>query len=394
MSLRFILGRAGAGKTKLCFEEARNTLKKNPDGPPLIYLVPDQMTFDTEYAMAKTPGLKGMTRFHVYSFSRLAMRVLQQAGGMTRYHLNQTGMMMLIRKIIEHHKDELRVFQKASEQKGFYDVLHTAITEFKQYCLTPGDLFRKYQRLEKEAGDSGETLLKDKLYDMQFIYTQLDQALLNKYIDSEDYLRLFIEKAGQTTFFQDAEVWVDGFDSFTPHEIEALVQLMKQANQVTITLTVDQAYDSYYPGELSLFRKTGQTYRQIKEAAKEHVIDIQNPVILNETVRFNEPALSHLEKHYETRPAVESYSGQAVYLSEAVNRREEIEQAARDVLALARDEGLRFRDIALLVRDLSVYRELIETIFKDYQIPVFIDQKRPMRHHPLIEFIRSALDVI
>ncbi|MFC7391836.1 helicase-exonuclease AddAB subunit AddB [Scopulibacillus cellulosilyticus] len=394
MSLRFILGRAGTGKTKYCFEEVRNVLRQTPDGPPLIYIVPDQMTFETEYEIAKTPDLKGMTRFNVYSFSRLALRVLQQAGGITRYHLNRSGMMMVIRKIIEHHKDELRVFQKASEQKGFYDVLHTTITEFKQYCLTPGDLYRKYERLEEAAGESGEKLLKDKLYDMQFIYTQLENALLNKYVDSEDYLKLFIEKADQTTFFQDAEVWIDGFDSFTPREIEALVMLMKQAKHVTVTLTVDRAYDDIHPGELSLFRKTAQTYRQIRQSATDHSINIQEPVLLNESIRFNEPALNHLEKYYERRPAAEAYSGQAICLSEAVNRREEIEQAARDVLRLVRDEGLRYRDIAVLVRDLSIYHELTETIFKDYQIPVFIDQKRPMRHHSLIEFIRSAIDVI
>src|SRR5699024_5541382 len=38
--------------------------------------------------------------------------------------------------------------------------------------------------------------------------------------------------------------------------------------------------------------------------------------------------------------------------------------------------------------------DLMDTIFADYEIPVFIDEKRPMIHHALIEFIRSALEVV
>src|SRR5690606_15480694 len=46
------------------------------------------------------------------------------------------------------------------------------------------------------------------------------------------------------------------------------------------------------------------------------------------------------------------------------------------------------------VRDTAQYHDLMKTIFADYGIPVFIDEKRPMLHHPLIEFIRSLFDVV
>ncbi|TCP29807.1 DNA helicase/exodeoxyribonuclease V subunit B [Scopulibacillus darangshiensis] len=393
MSVRFILGRSGTGKTEHCFNAVRDALRQNPAGPPLYFLVPDHMTFDTEYEMAKSPGLEGMTRFNVYSFARLALRVLQQTGGVTRYHLNNVGMTMLLRKIVEQNKEKLRIFKKASEQKGFYDLLHTTVTEFKRYCLTPDDLQAKFKTVEASADSEDKALLKDKLFDMQFIFTELEQALLGKYVDSEDYLKLLAEQIEKTAFIKDADIWIDGFTSMTPQERAVVEKLMCHAKSVTIALTLDKPYE-YAPDDLSLFRQTALTYLQLNQLALEHNVPIEQPIIKAGTDSFQTKAIAHLAEHYEKRPFIVSEATDGLNLTEAVNRREEIEQTARDIVRLTRDENMRYRELAVLVRDLSNYYSLIETIFEDYEIPVFIDQKRPMHHHPLIEFIRSALDVI
>ena len=119
MSLRFILGRSGSGKSYQCLQEVKQTLRNQPNGSPILFLVPDQMTFQIEYELVNTPGLGGMIRTQVFSFSRLAWRVLQETGGIARAHLNSVGIQVLLRKIIEQRKDELKVFGRASEQNGF-----------------------------------------------------------------------------------------------------------------------------------------------------------------------------------------------------------------------------------------------------------------------------------
>ena len=111
MSVRLIIGRSGTGKTSKCLEEIKDKLLENPKGNPILYIVPDQMTFLSEYKLIETPGLGGMIRAQVFSFTRLAWRILQETGGMSRYHLNSTGISMLIQKIIEDKKEELHLFQ-------------------------------------------------------------------------------------------------------------------------------------------------------------------------------------------------------------------------------------------------------------------------------------------
>ncbi|MDD9147309.1 helicase-exonuclease AddAB subunit AddB [Sporolactobacillus sp. CQH2019] len=391
MSVRFILGRPGTGKTASCMEEVRTLIRENPSGSPLIYLVPDHMTFNTEYDFARTDGFGGMTRLNVFSIPRLALRVLQQSGGITRYHLNETGIAMLLRKIVEQNKDQLHLFKKAAEQSGFYRLLGDTLAEFKRYRLRPEQIAGQAAALGGES--AGHLLLKDKLHDLSIVYQSFEKALAGKYIDSDDYLRLAAEKIAETDFLKNAEIWVDGFQTMTPEEQRVVGELMETSRRMTVILGIDRAYDRP-PEEFSVYRHPARLFLQLKEYAEEQNLELEPLVIKTEPLRAQTPALQHLTRCLDQPHIRESPSTEGLVLTEAVNRREEVEQTARDILGLARDRGFRFRDMTVLVRNLEDYRNLIATVFADYGIPAFIDHKRPMRHHPLIELIRSALEAI
>lgn len=391
MSVRFILGRPGTGKTLSCMEEVRAELMEHPDGPPLIYIVPDHMTFDMEYAFARTPELGGMIRLNVFSFQRLAMRVLQQSGGITRYHLNRTGVTMLLRRIVEQEKREFRIFKKSSDQIGFYDLLSATLTEFKRYCLSPEDVSDQAESLDGETAD--RLILRDKLHDLSLVYKPFAEALAGKYVENEDYLRLMAEKIAETDFIKNAQIWIDGFQTMTPEEQLVTEELMEHARRVTIALGIDRNYDRP-PDEFSVFRHPALLFLNLKERAEDLNLTVESIVVRGENRRHESSALKHLADNFGRYPYKQSETTEGIFLTEAVNRREEVEQAARDVLTLVRDHGYRYRDITVLVRHLDEYQDLVETLFADYDLPVFIDRKRPMRHHPLIELIRSALEVV
>ena len=143
MSVRLLIGRSGSGKTTQCLNEIRANLLENPKGNPIIYIVPDQMTFISEYQLINTPGLGGMIRSQVFSFTRLAWRILQETGGMSRYHLNSTGISMLIQKIIEDKKEELHLFKRAADKAGFISQMEQMLIEFKRYCVGPEELLQQ-----------------------------------------------------------------------------------------------------------------------------------------------------------------------------------------------------------------------------------------------------------
>ncbi len=404
-TLRFVLGRSGSGKSTFLLNEVIDKLEQDPLGPPIIYLVPDQMTFQIEYQLINTPGLHGMIRSQVFSFTRLAWRILQETEGFSRFHLNSVGLHMLLRKIIEHRKDELKVFTRAVDQNGFIKQLEEMIAEFKRYCITPDLLQEKSTQLSQtDQSNSNKEILANKLNDFQLIYHDYENHLLAHYVDSEDYLRLLAEKISKSEELKGADVYIDGFHSFTPQELEVLSELLKQCNSVTIALTLDPTDLRQDIHDLNLYRMTVNTYFSILNSAKESNIELEKPVLLNESFRFIlAPALHHLEQHYDSRPSVK-FSGKtettkltepfAIDINAAVNRRAEVESVAREILQLVKTNNYRWRDFAILLRDSHSYHDLLKTVFEDYHIPLFLDQKRSMLNHPLIEFIRSSLDVI
>ena len=390
MALRFLLGRSGTGKTSFILDEIRGKLAENPEGSPIIYLVPDQMTFLSEYKLIKTPGLAGMIRAQVFSFSRLAWRVLQETGGMSRIHLDSVGVNMLIRKIIEEKKDELKMFRRSADKQGFVAQIEQILTEFKRYCIQPDELHHFW-----EHSSAQESAIQDKLHDLELIYQSFEDELIGKYLQSEDYFTLLIEKMADSSYIADAEIYVDGFYSLTPQELLIIEAMMKNGCKVTVALTLDQPYTQAPPDNLELFRQTGTTYFHIYQTALQLGVSIEEDKILTGTGRFSESlALKHLEQNFTVRP-VRTFDEQAdITISQAVNRRAEVEGVARTILKLVRNQDYRFKEIAILVRNSESYRELLQTVFRDYQIPLFIDAKRTMLHHPLIELIRSTLEIL
>lgn len=390
MSVRFILGRSGTGKTALCMEEARRKIQEDPAGDPLIYLVPEHMTFGMEYAFAATPRFGGLTRLNVYSFPRLALRVLQQQGGITRLHLDDTGIAMILRKIVRQHSTRFRVFHKAAEQSGFFELLAQTLTEFKRYCLNPEQVSEQAARLNGAPGDNQAA--GDKLHDLALVYQEFNQTLSGKYVDGDDYLKLMCEKIPDTAFLQKAEIWVDGFQTMTPEEQMVVECLMETSTRLTIVAGCDRIYDRA-PDQFSPFRHPALLYLNLKERAEALSVKLEPTLLKTKILRSSSAALKNINTafgHFSREPLQET---EGLKLTEAVNRREEVEQAARQLMMLVRDKNYRFREMTVLVRHLKDYRDLIETLFSDYGIPVFIDQKKSMHHHPLIECVRSALEI-
>ncbi|NPV74336.1 MAG: helicase-exonuclease AddAB subunit AddB [Pelotomaculum sp.] len=393
MSIRFIIGRAGAGKTRACLEAIRKELLARPYGPPLILLVPEQATFQIEYALAATPGLSGFIRARVLSFRRLAYRVLREVGGAARAHIGELGKRMVLRRLLEQRRSELRVLGRSSGRPGFADTLARTLGEMKTYCIGPDELARAAFDLREKGGAA---LLADKLEDLAKLCFDLEDYLAGRFTDPDDYLNLLADRLELSAEVRGTEVWVDGFSGFTPQEYRVLAALARTASRVNITLCADPAALSGRIDETSLFFPVRETYDRLLKMALQERIPLERPLILGgNTARFKSPAISHLEKYFFVRPAPPCLNrSEGVVLAAAANPKAEAEGVAREITALCRDRGYRYRDIVILLRDVDSYAGLISSIFADHGIPVFIDQKRPVMHHPMVELVRSALEAV
>ncbi|MBU9711507.1 helicase-exonuclease AddAB subunit AddB [Evansella tamaricis] len=395
MAVSYFIGRTGTGKSTSILNQIKESMLADPMGNPIIYLVPDQMTFQSEVTLVKESH-GGMSRVQVLSFSRLALRILQETGGISRYHLQRTGIHMLLRKIVERRKGDFSVFGKATDTSGFIDQLEQVMTEWKRYNVSIEAINDYYEQLvKKDNKNPQEMVLQGKLHDMEIVFQELEQELGNHYLGSEDYLALLAEQISKSSYLKRAEVYVDGFHSFTPLELQVIGELMVQTEETTFALTVDRdIQDGEQLNELDLYFETARTFQELRTIAREKKVEERETILFSMPHRFKSPELAHLEQYYDTRPSLPFDNGEEIQMIGAVNRRSEVEGVAREILHLVRDKSYRYQDIAILLRNMGDYVDLLETVFEDYAIPLFMDEKRSMLNHPVIEFIRSSLEVI
>ncbi|AZK46831.1 helicase-exonuclease AddAB subunit AddB [Paenibacillus lentus] len=401
MSLQFIIGRSGSGKSSLVLERITSMLRSDPIGPPIILIAPEQGTFQIERAIVQSKQLYGTVRAQVLGFHRLALRVMQETGGSALIPISEEGKKMLLYKIMRRHRKDLKLYKQSGDQLGLIDRINALYSELKKYDADFASLDKFGEVLEKTDGDS--PLLKDKLHDLSIIYREFDQELSRLYIDAEDHVVKLAEGAQSSSYLRGADIWIDGFQSFTPQEYKAIGALMSVASSMTVSLTLDRPYDDgALPHELNLFHTTAITYMKLRALAEEHGVELKAAEVLGTRPfpRFKDnEILSHLEYAYEHRipwkgsDAPEDL-GSSLSLRSAGNRRTETEGAARAMVALAREQGARWRDMALFVRNLEDYDHLIGPVFEEYGIPYFLDQKRSVLYHPMVELIRGAMDVV
>ncbi len=390
MRLRFIVGRAGTGKTRQVLSEIKERiLHKTTD--PLVLIVPEQFSFQTERDLVSMLGTGGILGTEVLSFQRLAFRIFNEAGGITYPHIHPAGKAMILYRILDKMKDRFRVFSRVCEREGFVDKLSSLITEFKRYNVTPEHL-----------NDAGNTYpeghpLRDKLQELFLIYAEFEKALYQRYRDSDDDLTLASQKLSETGLYQGAEIWIDGFTNFTPQEYLMIGEIMKKAKCVTVSLCTDSTEDGALSYESDVFSPVKKAVKRLKRMADELGATVDDTVRLEDRppVRFkNSPELAHLEQNLNSYPySVYPDKTQDISLFSAVSVFSEIEATAREIITLCRDRGMRYRDIAVVTRNLAGYEKLFEVIFADYGIPCFIDRKVDITDHPLIRLVLSMLDI-
>jgi ATP-dependent helicase/nuclease subunit B len=396
MSLRIVYGRAGSGKTSYCLKDIKSKLENNEKNL-LILIVPEQFSLQAERNLIKIIGRGGILRAEVLSFRRMANRVFNEVGGLTRRHLNSAGKCMMLFRIIDGMKGGLKVFSRAALQKGFAGTISEIIAEFKRYDVTVDKLFNAAE------GMAGDSPLKEKLDDIGLIYSEFDRSLHERYLDSDDDLTELYNRLDRSGQFNDSEIWIDEFSGFTPQEYKVIKKLLEKARRVNICLCTDFLETEANDASGLVFSPVRNTAAKLRKLAGESGIAVELPIKLGgagkgcekQISRFsNSSELSHLEHNFYSYPFKKYYEmTRDVCIFSAANIFSEVEDAARNIIRLCRDQETRYRDIAVVSRSLDKYEKVICSVFKEYGIPYFIDRKRDISSHPLTILILSVLEI-
>ena len=78
MSLQFIMGPSGSGKSHYLYQKVTEEARKHPDKNYFV-IVPDQFTMQTQRDLVMANPNKGILNVDVLSFHRLAYRIFEES---------------------------------------------------------------------------------------------------------------------------------------------------------------------------------------------------------------------------------------------------------------------------------------------------------------------------
>lgn len=401
MSVRFVVGRAGSGKTFRCLEAVRARLRENAAaGSRLLLIVPEQASFQVERALIETPDIPSYTRCEVLSFQRLAFRIFAETGADPR-RADQTigafGRMMVVRRLIRRERSALRLLGSVADKPGLIGQMAGTIDELMREEVDPAKLAEV-----ADAREETDPLGAAKLADVARLYQAYLDYLIDDRIDPAQYLNLAAQRLDACTLLAGAEVWVDGFAGFTRQEFHLLSEVAKRSASVEITMLVDSAAGAVEATELpsisySRFARAERSLVRLRKELRSRGIEIDTPIRLEgRGRRYVKPELGQLEESLFLTTGKTSVAAatkvEAIRILELPDRRTEVAAAIVEIQRLAA-EGMRYREMAIIVRDLTAYHDLISAAMRARGIPCFIDRRQPTTHHPLIELIRGLLAV-
>ena len=386
--IEFVIGPARSGKTVRCYQEIKEALKEDAYHA-LIVLVPEQFNLQVQVELAERlhPGL---LRVEVLSFKNLAQRVLKEVGGLKEPLIDDLERVMILKKLLEAHKNELSYFKKGYSNEGFIDGMNRLITIFEQNAITKESLD------DLRAQESVGEVFKCKLEDMNKVQGWFEAYIQEKFVTVEKTMERLAGSLQKSTFLEGAVVWVDGFYGFTLPQMEILMQLMEKAQKMVITLPMDKWYtkeEYIFPN--NPFYDSIRNLQRFQQLCEERHIAYKLHTQQAEDADALPAPLGYLNQNY-LKTYVKPYPSpqDQVVTSAYSSREEEIEQTARQIQSLIRDKGYRYKDIAVLVGDLNMYQSSLVSLFKEYQIPLFLDNKRSIHTNSLVAVILGVLEVL
>jgi len=394
MSVRFILGRSGSGKTSYCIKSIVEQLQDAEENQSLIFLVPEQASYQAERAILTSGGQSGYSRLNVLSFDRLGF--LLTGKNTAHRRIGRVGQQMIIQRILRQNKDKLKLLNRSADRPGMGRRLAETISELGRYAKSSEDVEVLAGQLDKGAASVSSL----KFADIGLVFREYLKFIEGKFIDPDFQLERLRRAVGQADFIKGAKVWVDGFSGFSGGELAILTEILKAARQTSIALCLDPAQiDIKKPAvdvnPANMFYPTHRTFLSLLEIMGKCKLQLAETVVLKEAVRFlNCDELGHIEHQIFETNSKRKTASDNVRIVSAPDERMEVRFVARQIQKLIREKNYRYRDIAVIASDIENYEHYINSYFEEYRIPFFIDKQKSLGGHQPAEFVRSVLKLV
>lgn len=376
----FVLGIASSGKTYNLISRIGEL--SNSGENEILFLVPEQASFECEKELLKTLGVKTANRVKVLSFTRLCSTVLSDVGGLGARVADDGTRLILLLEALESLKDNLSVYGKFSGV-GFAQKLIKDLSELKQAALTPEKLKECAAKVENKS-------LALKLSDIAEIMSAYDSLLGQKFVDPEDVITVTARRVAQENWFKGKHIFIDGFTGFTRSQYQLLECAIRSAESVVFSFTTD---NDIFSTDTELFANIKKEISYIKAIAQKYAVKVDKPLILTDS-KAKCGELTDLEALLRGKKISYTEPPENIKLCPCMSPRDEVEFVANEICRQVRKQGRRWRDFVIIAGNGANLDKTVASVMKKYEIPCFVSANKLLCDLPIARFVTSALSAI
>lgn len=411
MALKFILGPGTSNHDALMQQQMADVLTADPQAEVLA-LVPNHIKFESEVAtlaalharMAPQEQTFAQSRIQIMSFTRLAWYYLKDQAVFLQPRLSPSSAAMRLSKIITETADDLHLYAGQGDNPGFTARLQKQLAELQMGGITAADLQGAIAEL-KTSGKSSERQVP-KLSDLAVIMARYEQDTMGT-ITQADLLSALDAKLAASDLTH-MYVFISHFNVFAAQELQIVTTLLERAADVTVALVTDSKGSAdNAPQDLYLPAKT--LYQKLLSAARRNHVAVATDRYAPQ--RAVTSSIQNVQRYFKAAtalqpvpepgdPFVKNALGTPDFdqmrLFVASDTYTELRSVARDIRRRIQTDAtgqLRYRDFLVMARRLKPYETIVNAVFKEFALPVFIDHEQSMNQHPLLVFIDSLFGI-
>lgn len=382
--LQLLFGTAGSSREELLLRQMAERREAQP-GYRCLLLVPEQFSVTVERRLIEALGQDASLWVEVLSFRRLPSYVFDRLGGRNRLLLSEGGQRILLSGAIEQSAGQLLHYRAEAVKPDFVEQLHSQFQEFAAYRSDPDDMMALSDELPIGP-------LRDKLQDLALLYSAALSRLGEGMQCAQYGLDAAVELLWQNNLFRLTDVYLEHFKGFTPQELAAIECMLAGGREVVVSLPADNGGEP--EDESDLFAPAKHTARQLRELAAQVGCGLYPDLVAPPHDRCC-GELQFLERNFlRPAPEVSDRPTLQVALAQAASHYDELEFVAADICRRMRQEGLHWRDFAIIFRTAPLDEGLCEAVLAKFGIPAQLDRRSGLLEQPLVLLVFSALSCL
>ncbi len=345
--------------------------KDGCEGRRLVVFCEDRLSLVAERAVCEAVG--GTFAVSVYTLSRF----LSSNTGLCDNVLTAEGSAMAMRKLIEINRDRLQLFKRLSAASAAQEVYDTIALLYSS----------KVSADDLSGIEADGKLLKRKLHDLELLYREYMQYLTDHgAVDRNAYLRKLPDVIARSPEIAGADVVFLGFQAFTSSVADCVRECMRTADNV-LGVFIGGSEKKYVNEAWTSFVNIAREEGIAGADSKEFIVKVPS---------YLAPAAEHMRRHvFEPESYYKAVKcgivGGQLQLLEAADEEEECSFIASQILKCVKEDGVRYREISVMLPNLPAVQPALERAFGEYEIPMYVDRRYPLASHSVCSFILDYL---